>query len=217
MTVSRCYLSYVSDVVNGDNKYHDNTIIIDCRVNCWDAMSLSKNAVFRNCVINFLGDVNESAYPALIENCNIPLFVYTSSYKQPYAIYRECFIGLYKNDESTETPVLNLYSPSEFHDCIFFYSYYYVSGSNYSKAWNINFNSCIAENTGSGGSMYGITANTFTKLYNSFEQYSYNGVTVGPEDVKLEPSIPKITESEIDAKTDEKGTLHVKISATAND
>lgn len=220
LSINRSFLYKVEDIENGEKKYHDNTVLSDCMVvGGYDAMSLSKNAVFRNCCINYFTDCNEAGYPALIENCNIPLYKKWNStlYSQPYAVYRSCLLGLYKDSSDTNTPSLHLYSPSEFHDIFFFSNFYYTSTSNYSKAWDIKFNSAIHENAIKVNSWYSIGTFDNSYGYSHFSSYTYEDLTVGPSDVKEYPAIPLITESKIDAKTDEDGNLHVKISATARD
>lgn len=218
LTVSRAEIYDVQDVENGEKKYHDNTIFSDCMIIYYEAMSLSKNAVFKNCCIDYFEDCNESSYPALIENCNIPCFKYSTTsrnWTQPYAIYRNCFLGLYNYGSNSNSPTLNLYSPSEFHNVIFCTNCKDPSTSSFAKAYTINYNSCIKDNVTIGEIMYGISYVSNSRNYSSFASYTYSGLTVGPSDVKYYPAIPEITSSEIDPETDAEGNLHVKISATA--
>ncbi len=221
LTIDRSYIVTLSDTENGDNKYHDNTIITDCLIYDCYAMSLSQNAVFKNCNIQDFRDLNESSYPALIENCNITIFAKWENglyYAQPYAIYINCFLGLYKNNENKQEPTLNLYSPSEFHNVIFYSNYYHAyPNAEYNKVWTINFNSCVRDNAIMGGSSYEMTSSSYSYLNRSFDSYTYSGLTVGPQNHKEYPAIPEITSAEIDTETDAEGNLHVKISATAHD
>lgn len=130
LTITRSYISTLLEAENGDKKYHDNTTLIDCMIGVsYSAMSLSKNTVLRNCSINYFKNTNLSENPALIENCNITFFAFwksgstlDSNYQRPYAIYRNCFLGLYNYGTDT-APVLNLYSPSEFHNILFFFKF----------------------------------------------------------------------------------------------
>lgn len=223
LTINRCYIKTAQDIENGEKKYHNNTIVTDCLIANCSAMSLSKNAIFRNCCINYFDDCNEAANPALIENCNIPRFAryyyssdgyYIMQYSRPYAIYRGCFLGVYNRANST--PTLNLKSPSEFHNNIFYTTYYYSSNSSYFHDWIINFNSCVHEGNYTNWES-GMTDEEQLKRLNSFESYTGNGITFGPIDHKAYPSTPIITSSQIDTETDADGKLHVKINAQARD
>lgn len=225
LTIDRSHITTLDDEENGEKKYHDNTIVTNCLIDKNQAMLLSKNTVLRNCCIYYFFDVNESQYPALIENCNIPVFAYGNGnnvfddfYKQPYAIYRNCFLGLYNKGNSSSAPVLNLNSPCEFHSVIFFQNFCDSASSSYSKSWTINFNSCVTDNVVKQGTKYSVgSALSDCKSWNSFSSYTIESLTVGPNDVKEEPAIPAIISSEIDTETDAEGNLHVKISAKARD
>ena len=217
LTVSRSYITEIQDVENDEKKYHDNTIFSDCMIIEYGAMSLSKNAVFKNCCINYFTDCNEVSYPALIENCNIPCFVLNGTTVRatpPFAIYRNCFLGLY-NNQPDRSPVLNLHSPSEFHN-VCFYSNYFNDSSDY-HSWKFNFNSCIKDNVRTGERCWYIYHYTQSLFYSSLKSHTCDGLTVGPSDVKYYPAIPEITASEIDPQTDAEVNLHVKISAAARD
>lgn len=224
LTIRRSDIVSLKNTENDTDKYHDNTIITDSRIGSYEAMSLSKNTVLKNCCINYFyssGGINESANPALIENCNIPVFACFSNsnfYRQPYAIYRNCFLGLYNHCIIPDIPVLNLNSPSEFHSIVFYQNFYAASTSSNAKAWTINYNSCRYENTKISGTKYGIGLSlSDCNLYDSFSSFTAGNLTVGPSDVKQEPAIPKITSSAIDTETDAEGNLHVKITAVARD
>lgn len=221
LTIERCYLPTIADNENEEHKYHDNTTIIDTRINKFDAMSLSKNCVLRNCTVNFFNDCNESSNPALIENCNVAEFREWDSsgtyhYTQPYAIYRNCLLGLYSQGFSSTSPALSFYSPSEFHNCAFLESFYYNSTSNFSKSWTISFNSCNTSNN-LIAYKYSVSAISALTGYDSFTLYTYNSKSYGPDNHKEYPAIPAITSSTIDTKTDADGNLHVKIVAKARD
>lgn len=223
LNISRSEITYLSDSENGEKKYHDNTILTDCLIGGYHgAMSLSKNMVIRNCCINFFADCNESANLALIENCNIPIFHVwdRSGYKQPYAIYRNCLLGLYKWTSDSGSPSLNFNSPTELHD-VYFYQNFYESSSTsaYAKPYSINYGSCSRTGVHDPGTArkYGVKNDSNTYRYGSFQSTTYNNVVFGPNDHKSEPAIPAITSSQIDTETDAEGKLHVKISATARD
>lgn len=228
LSISRSYLYQITDEEVGERKYHDNTVITDSVIDTYGAMSLSNNAIFKNCCINCFTSINESIYPALIENCNITCFSWENKssvdIQQPYAIYRNCYLGLFNRGESTLTPHLSLYSPSEFHNIIFFTNYYFSSGSSSSKPYSINYGSCVKENVFVDGQKFNVSSSIASlNFYNTIGQYNYTdtdpekSLTVGTIDFKKDPSIPEILSSEIDTETDAEGMLHVKISASARD
>ncbi len=223
LNVSRCYISLTEDLENDENKYHDNSTFTDCMIPQYKAMSFSKNTVLRNCCINSFYDCNESSNPALIENCNIPVFAeysYLSGgtyyYKQPYAIYRNCLLGLYANTTDNSTPKLYVYSPSEFHNNLFLKSYYETSGSRNLKLWTVIFGSCV-ENGNNYDYAYGIKSRDKVLRYSSLIPYKYLDTSYGPADHKEYPAVPAVTKAEIDTQTDAEGKLHVKIEAAARD
>lgn len=99
LIVNRCWIDYLNATQKEGHKYHNNTILTDCYIDDNFAMPLSQNMVLRNCSVNHFNEMNEIGNPALIENCNVTLFAYHNigvSYHQPYAIYRNCLLGLYK-------------------------------------------------------------------------------------------------------------------------
>lgn len=223
LALTRCYVLTLADAEKEGHKYHDNTNLMDCLVDDFQAMELSRNAVMRNCCINHFTDMNESANPALIENCNIPLFesFYDGDYigyKQPYAIYRHCLLGLYeyRSNRSQGTPTLNFSAPSEFHSNLWFESYYWLAGTSYNIEWIKNYGT--ASNS-SNETVYSYRIYSETDLYylNSFESKTNNGVSYGPVDHKEYPAVPAIISAEIDTETDADGKLHVKINAEVRD
>lgn len=219
LTINRCYLVDLTDEEKTDHKYHNNTILTDCYINFFDAMSLSQNAVLRNCSVNRFQDMNEIGNPALIENCNVTWFAYytsslDASYKRPYAIYRNCCLGLYKTSSSTYTPSLSFSAPSEFHNNRFYENYQYpTNSSNFTKTWSIGYGSAV----NSGNITIFRYGNNNLPADGSFTSYTQNNVLYGPANHKEYPAIPFITSSEIDTKTDADGNLHVKITAKAKD
>lgn len=216
LTISRCYIPGLEEAEKTDHKYHDNTIITDCIIRRNNAMALSKNAVMRNCCINYFDNKNESANLALIENCNIPKFeVYSGVAYQPYAIYRKCLLGLFSNQFSSANPKLTVSAPSEFHGNCFYKGYWYDYSANYTKDWVIDYGSCAHDSNVFNKGSYG---NKESEPYiDSFAKYTVGNISYGPIDHKEYPAIPSIISSEIDTKTDAEGNLHVKISATARD
>lgn len=219
LTISRCYIPALSEAEKTDHKYHDNTIITDCLVQDFKAMALSKNAVLRNCSIRYFSNMNEAANLALIENCNISLLKKMKNnnyyYNQPYAIYRNCVLGLYNENAYTHVNVPKFApdTPSEFHNNVFVRSYLQSSASFYIEYWEIDYGSC-AYSENSYSQRISVSQESGVSCYDSFIT-QYDGR--GPVDHKEYPAIPSITSSEIDTKTDAEGNLHVKISATARD
>lgn len=215
LSISRSYIYKISELEKEGHKYHDNTVLTDCAVDRYYAMTLSKNTVIRNCCINGFHNRNESTNLALIENCNLPRFTtdYTTptTYYQPYAIYRNCLLGFYTYSAGSRS--ITFTAPYEFSNCLFLESKNFNS-SNY-QYYTITFN-CVNEN----GEKYQLstsTGNTGVPGYGTLEPYTYNKISYGPIEPKYYPSIPQITSSEIDTQTDKEGKLHVKISATARD
>lgn len=219
LTINRCRINYLKEVEKEGHKYHSNTILTDCYIYEYCAMSLSKNAVLRNCSVSYFANINEIGNPALIESCNVTHFAHystslSSTYKRPYAIYRNCWLGLYKTSSSTDTPSLSFSAPSEFHNNMFFCSYQNSPGSNYAQSWTIRYGS--AANSGNvRNSVY--ISQSYYPVDGSFSPITKDGMSYGPIDHKSYPAIPSITSSEIDTKTDANGNLHVKITATARD
>lgn len=219
LTINRCYIALLNDVEKTDHKYHNNTILTDCWIEQFNAMSLSQNAVLRNCSVGYFHDMNEIGNPALIERCNVSQFAHYStslniSYKRPYAIYRNCCLGLYKTRNSTNTPSLSFSAPSEFRTNCFFKVYGQDSGSDYAKSWIIQYGSA-AHSGNIGSAVFSVMS-----LYpadGDFTPYTKDGMSYGPTNHKTYPATPSITSSEIDTKTDAEGNLHVKITATARD
>lgn len=210
LSLTRDWLSRVNEAQKEGHKYHNNTILADCLVFLdYAAMALSENSVFRNCCINWFGSINEVSKPALFENCNIPRFQdYSSNSIQPYAIYRNCFLGLWINYASY---TLSFSAPSEFHDTVFLMQRLYNSG----YTFTLNFGPAVTENV-KQESKYGVSYNDIIRV-GSFAPYESGGVSYGPANHKWYPAIPAVTESEIDTETDAEGVLHVKITATARD
>lgn len=218
LTINRCYIYELNDNEKTGHKYHNNTILTDCYISRYYAMSLSQNTVLRNCSVGEFYDMNETGNLALIENCNVTKFAYFGAglefnYKRPYAIYRNCQLGLYKTSQSSTKPSLSFSAPSEFHNNCFECTYQFYN-SDYAKSWSIDYGSAthsgdIRRNTYSSSECY--------PTKGSFSPYTKDGVSYGSVNHKAYPAIPSVTSSEIDTKTDANGNLHVKITATAND
>lgn len=223
LTIKRSYICMLSDAENVDKKYHDNTIITDCMIVAYRAMSLSKNTVLRNCGINYFeyGN-NESANLALIENCSILRFFQSGNTLEkniPFAIYRNCCLGIYIV-KGTKNVILSLFPPSEFHDCAILYLYEDANDSNYLSK-SISWDSCTHSNIlieGTEDSYYKTNLYPFRPWKKPVEvDGEYHYIYYGPSDHKEYPAIPTITSSEIGTETDDNGNLHVKISAETRD
>lgn len=217
LTLNRCYIESLTDVKKAGHKYHNNTILTDCWIEKFNAMSLSQNAVLRNCSICYFNNMNEIGNPALIEYCHVSYFSYFEGsnpysyrFKQPYAIYRNCNLRLYNYADTSSKPTIEFSSPSEFHNNCFTN----IKGNSDCSSWLIKFNSSIHSNNISP--YYYINGYPdFTS--GSFTPHTKDGVSYGPINHKSYPAIPSITSSKIDTKTDAEGNLHVKITATARD
>lgn len=215
LTINRCYIELLNDVEKTDHKYHNNTILTDCYINDYNAMSLSQNTVLRNCSVYYFNDMNEIGNPALIENCNITHFAYEgfifnpAAIKRPYAIYRNCWLGLYKT--TTNTSSLSFSAPSELHNNMFYCSSQGIPSSNYAIRYG------SAANSGNVLNSVYVSSEFYYPVDGSFSPTTKDGMSYGPVDHKSYPAIPSITSSEIDTKTDAEGNLHVKITATARD
>lgn len=211
LTISRSEITYLDDEANGEKKYHDNTIVTDCMIARYRAMSLSKNTVLRNCAIDYFDDINESANLALIEDCNINQFARYNSgtsaypYYQPYAIYRNNILRLYQWNDGSHS--ITFKKPSEFHKNLIVDVSDYASSSSYYSKWSINWGSVVNDNN--------IVTYKYSQSYGS-ANFGIDG-TYGPVGHKEYPAIPVITSSKIDTETDDDGNIHVKISATARD
>lgn len=212
----RCYFSDLKNSENGDKKYHKNTLVEDCVVEYCHAMEKSQNMVIRNSSIRYFINKNESNYPALIEKCTIPLFArsdFSNAIQpiQPYAVYRNCILGVYNRNTATAYN-LNLSSPSEFHDNILWLQW---GSANYKPT--VSFNSCQKSNNVLH--VVGYSTNLSDVLHYDLRRTgtTNNGIHYGPVDAKDYPAVPEITNAEIDTETDTDGNLSVKISVTAHD
>lgn len=214
LSIKRCRINSLSDFGDG----HINTSIIDCYVAGYGAMAFSQNTVIRNCNITyFYNSMNNKTYPALIENCNIVEFsqydggIYRNI--QPYAIYRNCYLGLYGISRHSFTANLSFSAPSEFYNNIFGLFYKYSAEGK----WELDFSSTVAE--GNNQYFFGEIINDIEQstYFGSFKQTTVDGLTVGPVDHKDYPAIPVINSAEIDTETDSEGNIHVKINASARD
>lgn len=207
LTFSRCYIQDLSDQKGDSITYHTNTRLVDCAIPGFGAMEYSDNLVLQNCCIESFYDKNDKSKLAYIENCQIRYWYFNgkTSNNQPYAIYKNCFIGIYSFN--TKDPILNIPAPTELHDTILLM----LPFSTGNKV-TVNTDNCNTSNI--------VQRIIYDRAYYpelSFNPYTYNGISYGPIDHKDYPAIPVVTSSEIDSKTDAVGNLHVKINAEVRD
>lgn len=208
-------LGYVSNTV------HTNTLIDQCVILTENAMSTSRNYCLKNSTINYFFKTNSSEHIAYITNCYICYFaVYANStYAQPYAIYKNCVLGMDNNNYSGAS--MYFYSPSEFYNNYF---YRITSYSNYTNnTYKENFNNgCLNNGNTNSGDKSAYVSNHYTGNYiiNSFNQTGDDGTPIGitgGSGFSPYPSIPRITSKQIDSKTDSEGKLNVKITVSTEE
>ena len=220
LSISRCQIHRFIADEKDDHKFNDNTVVTNCLINLCSAIKFSKNAVFRNSCINYFTTCNTPDNIALIENCNVATvsyylysindYGYSISYEIPYAIFRNCILGLYGSTEGG-TPKFSPTAPSEFHDNIVYQSYKSINCE-----WTIDFTKVQAD----GNILlqeFDIADTSKVKVHSSLEPIEHDGKKYGPINHKAYPAIPEITSATIDTQTDAEGKLHVKITAVAHD
>lgn len=212
LTINRCYIALLNDKEKAGHKYHNNTILTDCWIANFQAMSLSQNTVLQNCAIDYFDDLNEAENIAVIENCNISYFAiaHTHEHTQPYAIYRNCYLGLYSDCSVSYTPYLSVPDPRAFYNNCFSQTYKHISTSSNIKSWNIYYGSAEHNNNITVSTYYSSTPVPAIGSFIFYNEY-------GPVNHKEYPTNPIITFSKIDTKTDNCGNLYVKIVAKARD
>lgn len=205
------------------NTVHTNTLIDQCVICCEAAMSTSRNYCLKNSTIKYFGNSSSSEHIAYITNCYICYFAkYNSTYYRPYAIYKNCVLGMDNNNSSTSGGI-NLYSPSEFYNNYFYRTTQVSYGTNYTYKEYFN-NSCLNNgNTNSGDkSVYISDSDNFNGKYkiDSFGMLGDDGTPIGitgGSGFSPYPSIPRITSKQIDSKTDSEGKLNVKITVSTEE
>ena len=221
--IKRCrigsYLGYVSNTV------HTNTLIDQCVILSEKAMYTSRNYCLKNSTIKYFYENNSSAHIAYITNCYICYFsiLRNSSYYQPYAIYKNCVLGMNHTGTYYENSTTSLFSPSEFYNNYFYRT---TSSSNYTS-YTVKesfINGCLNNgNTNSGNkSVYISDSDNFNGKYkiNSFGKLGDDGTPIGitgGSGFSPYPSIPRITSKQIDSKTNSEGKLNVKITVSTEE
>ncbi len=206
-----------------DNTTHTNTVIDQCVINVECSIKYSKNYCIKNSTINFFNNCNPSTNIAYISNCYICYFSQSrnSSYYQPYAIYKNCVLGMDHAGYSYSNYTTYLYSPSEFYNNYFYRT---TTSSNYTKYIHSHSfsNGCLNNGNTSSGSSSVYSSNSYTGNYiiKSFNQTGDDGTPVGitgGSGFSPYPSIPRITSKQIDSKTDSEGRLNVKITVSTEE
>ena len=206
-----------------DNTTHTNTVIDQCVINVECSIKYSKNYCIKNSTINYFNNCNPSTNIAYISNCFICYFSranYSYTYYQPYAIYKNCVLGMDNAGISSSSYVIDLYSPSEFYNNYFYRT---TTSSNYTNYYHKHYfsNGCLNNgNTSSSSSAYSSNSYTGNYIIHSFSQIGDDGTPVGitgGSGFSPYPSIPRITSKQIDSKTDSKGKLNVKITVSTEE
>ncbi len=201
-----------SYLTSNDGTEHVNTLIDQCLIKGDKAIANGKNYCMKNCTIGGFLAMNTVENVAYVTNCFVyDWYVYdASSYKQPYAIYKNNMLQLNNNSTSSNHSI-TLYAPSEFYYNVFakknlaistssvvtwsFYSGCINIGNVSSQVWYDGAIGGISSNsdgkTGQDGTPVGITGGT------GFSEY---------------PAIPRITSQTIDSTTDSEGKLNVKVA-----
>ena len=212
-------LGYVSNTV------HTNTLIDQCVINLENAMPTSRNYCLKNSTINYFGNSNSSEHIAYITNCYICYFAqyHNSSYYQPYAIYKNCVLGMDTYNSSTSGGTY-LYSPSEFYNNYFYRITSYRNISDYTNnTYKESFwDGCLNNGNTNSGDKSVYVSKPYIGNYrtNSFNQTGDDGTPVGitgGSGFSPYPSIPRITSKQIDSKTDSNGKLNVKITVSTEE
>ena len=216
--IKRCRIGNTLYYVN--NTVHTNTLIDQCVINCEYAMPTSRNYCLKNSTIGSFYEYNSSMHIAYITNCYICFFaIFKSSYHaQPFAIYKNCVLGMNNNNSSAE---IYLCSPSEFYNNYFYRT---AGGSSYTNyIFKESFyQDCLNNGNTNSGDKSAYVSNHYTGNYiiNSFNQTGDDGTPIGitgGSGFSPYPSIPRITSKQIDSKTDSEGKLNVKITVSTEE
>lgn len=197
--IKRCYISNLGD----DNVYYNkNTIVEDSYIVYFDAMYGSENLYINNCAIGHFYDCNSKDKLATIENTNVQYIDdHTNDNKLPYAIYRNCNLGYYYYNLNEDRTV-SLYTPSEY------YNVNILIGKRSNCSYSLFFGSGLKYEN-----VVIVKPDFYFSNWPSFLAWSYRG----PIDHKANPSIPRITSSTVDTKTDGEGKLNIKLKVAVQD
>lgn len=206
-----------------DNTTHTNTVVDQCVINIEYSMKNSKNYCIKNSTIKCFANCNPSTNIAYISNCYICYFFQSrnSSYYQPYAIYKNCVLGMDHAGYSYSNYTAYLYSPSEFYNNYFYRTTTAASFASYYVIHQFS-NGCLYKgNTSSEDkSVYSKDSYTGNYIINSFNQKGEDGTPVGitgGSGFSPYPSIPRVTSKQIDSRTDSQGKLNVKITVSTEE
>ena len=217
--IRRCKIGYRLGYAS--NTVHTNTLIDQCVINCEAAMPTNRNYCLKNSTIKYFGNSCSSEHIAYITNCYICYFdeYNHSAYAQPYAIYKNCVLGMDNNEYSTAN--MYFYSPSEFYNNYF---YRITRNNNYTNYTykEYFYPGCLNNGNTNSGDKSAYVSNNYTGNYiiNSFNQTGEDGTPVGitgGSGFSPYPSIPRITSKQIDSKTDSEGKLNVKITVSTEE
>lgn len=227
-TLKRCW---IQTSLVGSYK-HENTLVDQCVIKQEQAMAKSLNYCIKNSTIGYFAEMNSTTNLAYITNCvvwNWVRFYYVSSssgyqensnYKRPYAIYKNNYLGMYKDEAAGRTIALS--SPSEFYNNLFCQTYMkqdYQDSEPYSflKYISITYGTgCVHEGNVKGD-----------QKFNKYFEYpahpidaplGSDGTAVGPyggTGFAEYPAIPRITSKTIDSNSDAEGKINVKITVKA--
>lgn len=220
--IKRCRID--SELLAVSNTVHTNTLIDQCVIYCENAMPTSRNYCLKNSTISYFASSSSSEHIAYITNCYIRYFAQyrNSSYYQPYAIYKNCVLGMDTYNSSTSGGTY-LYSPSEFYNNYFYRITSYRNISDYTNnTYKESFwDGCLNNgNTNSGDKSVYVRPYIGNYIINSFNQIGDDGTPVGitgGSGFSPYPSIPRITSKQIDSKTDSEGKLNVKITVSTEE
>lgn len=218
--IKRCRIG--STLYSVSNTVHTNTLIDQCVINCEAAMPSSRNYCLKNSTISYFRNSSSSEHIAYITNCYICYFaIYNDSYyAQPYAIYKNCVLGMKMTSNINSS--CGLYSPSEFYNNFFFRIISNYNWTNYAYKESFS-NGCLNNgntNSGDGSALVNNYHYTGNYIINSFNLTGDDGTPIGitgGSGFSPYPSIPRITSKQIDSKTDSEGKLNVKITVSTEE
>ena len=205
-----------------NNTTHTNTVVDQCVIGVECSIGYSKNYCIKNSTIGSFANCNPSTNIAYISNCYICYFARCdySNIAQPYAIYKNCVLGMDIYDYATSRK--SFYSPSEFYNNYFYRITSYSNNyTNYTYKEYFS-NGCLNNGNTNSGDKSAYVSNHYTGNYiiNSFNQIGDDGTPVGitgGSGFSPYPSIPRITSKQIDSKTDSEGKLNVKITVSTEE
>ena len=225
-TLKRCW---IETKLYGGYK-HENTLIDQCVIKTEGAMAKSQNYCIKNSTINYFAEMNSTTNLAYITNCVVwhwfgctyssSKYIENSTYKRPYAIYKNNYLGIYKTESSGITVSLN--SPSEFYNNLFCQTY---MKKDYEDSEPYSFLKYVTVSYGAGcvneGNVKG------DQKFNVYYEYpahpvdaplGSDGTAVGPyggTGFAEYPAIPRITSKMIDSNSNAEGKINVKITVKA--